>query len=144
MAIGKSIANKRKIFKKQILYIGELASLILLEIEYLVAVDHHWMVDNDCCFMLIPVSIFLMLILLNTSIEMEHTMAVKMRNTSTIIYCVHGTVAAVLKVWVFVGNLTLIGSLGLFIITLGISEIVALLIIRLEDVPCLKWLRYTH
>lgn len=144
VAMGYCLADGGVFLNKQAIYIGEIASLILLLVEYWLVDIFGCSVDNDCYFMLIPVCYFLMMILVDVNIVLNPTIAKRMRNTSTIIYCLHGTVASVLKARIFVGSLSFADSMALFAITLVFSGMVAGAILSLENRSYFKWLKYAH
>lgn len=144
VCIGKYFASDRHLIEKRKLYVAEVVSLILLVVEYQVALTRHWIVDNDCMLMLVPVCFLLMSILLNVNVQMRDTIPKIVRNLSTVIYCLHGTIAELLKVTVFKGRQTLVDSFELFAFTLCISSLVALLILWLEKKRGLVWLKYAH
>ena len=143
--IGKKFADyeyihglSKAIYPKWYIILG--VSLALLIVEYLIVAQLNSCVDNDCYFMLLPVCASLFGIILNINIDWKYAKIA--RKASTIVYCLHGSVAIVLK-GVFVVN-AMSDALLLFLLTLVLCLLGVLVILILEKIPCFKWLKYAY
>lgn len=132
VVLGKCSADGSVIQSRKILYVGEAISLFLLAGEYCVIDKWNCMVDNDCYFMLIPVCFFLIQLICSAKVQMRQETARYLRNTSTIIYCVHGTLATALNALFFTGPSSVIECMVCFAITLVGSFFVATIVLNIE------------
>lgn len=100
---------------------------------------------TDCYIMLIPVCTLFFGWILTTHFHISRSK--ELRAFSTIAYCFHASFAVVLKyvlITVGVHILRFRQSVVIWLLTVIVSWILTLLILRLETVSSLKWLRLSH
>ena len=115
-------------------------SMGLLYIEYFIIKRMGCSVDNDCYFALLPLCIFTFLFL--ETFRSGVRGGAVMRKMSTVIYCMHASVASVLLMS-FGGRFdSVCGAVCLFLLSLFVSAATAVLFMRLEKTQPFKWLRY--
>lgn len=141
IAIGKTMAESEKTISRPKLIAFVLTSGILLEAEYLLLRPE----DNqdDCFIMLIPFCISVFRLLLDcSSVTINH--AAYLRKFSTMIYAMHGSVLFLLRY--FLGALapSLNQPVVLWLCTVLICTVYGFLILRLEKIERLRFLRYAH
>ena len=96
--------------------------------------------ENDCYFALLPLCIFTFLFL--ETFRGGVRGGAFMRKMSTVIYCMHASVAAILLM-VFGGRFDSVsGATCLFLLSLFVSAATAVLFMRLERSRPFGWLRY--
>lgn len=142
VVLGKNFADGGVIQKRRILFTGEVISLFLLLEEYFLIKKWNCMVDNDCYFMLVPVCFFLFPLICNITVQIRPEVSRLLRNASTIIFCVHGTLASIIKTLCFVGVLSFAKSMTLFSVTLFGSALIATIILYIgkkTDSRLIKW-----
>lgn len=144
VVLGKCIADGGVIQSRKILYAGEVISLFLLVGEYHIINKWNCMVDNDCYFMLIPVCIFLLHLICSAKVQIRPESARYIRNMSTIIYCVHGTLATALNALIFTEPLSIIDCIVLFATTLLGSFFVATIVLNIGKKTGTKLIRWAY
>lgn len=142
VVLGKQIAQTSKNLRPLKRIAGLITSVILLVVEYYLICLLDCSVDNDCYIMLIPVCVFLLSNLIHLDISIKSQTAKFIRNSSTIIYCFHGTFATFLKTYVFTSNCELNNAVSLFLITVSISLLMSMIIIFASK--RIKWLRWAY
>lgn len=143
VTLGKILAEGGIILHKKWIYSGELVSLLLLVGEYYFIQHMGVSLDNDCYFMLVPVCFFTMLLLIQSNIKLKPEITKKIRSASTIVYCLHGTIASALRSKLYLGD-SFVGSLIQFLMTLLITGVITLMIFCFEEKPNCKWLMWSH
>lgn len=104
-------------------------------------------VDNevkiDMLFFLVPTSIFLFLALAFTEIDFKYQKVCNtMKDSSTIVYITHMLVFYMITNFFFYFfNITL-DSLSIYLLTIFLSTLLSLLIIKLSNYKCLSFLKY--
>ena len=144
VALGSYLASVKINIGKRSCLIGAAIATALLILEYYLIKELESSVDNDCYFMLIPVVFFLMIVLISFNISINSTIARKIRELSTVTFCLHGTIASVLKICFFPANPDKTDAFLCFFITLSISVIVGQMILKLEKARNIKWLSISH
>ena len=94
-------------------------------------------------FVFLPVAcVPAMILLLRSKAQIDEGYSSNLRRTSTIIYCLHGTLSAGLRE--VIGEIFPLFKIGLVngAVTLGISLVVAGVILRLSRLQRFKWLRF--
>ena len=143
ISLGYVFACKGKIHNNKRSKIGLIISFLLLLVEYFMVTKCHLTVDNDCYFMLIPVCYFIFDNLINCNWKCKKIEVKLLRKYSTIIYCVHGSLAGVIKGYWISGE-KIVDCVLKFIVVLVMSLIVASVICILEKKKIFKWLHYAY
>lgn len=146
IVIGKMFADGDldKFVKPYAIYWAGGAMLLLYAEEFIVH-RLHFVYYNDCYFMLLPVSVLLFGWLLTTHISVPY--AREMRAFSTIAYCFHGSFVLCVKYLLQLAGLpvTRISQSVLFwLVTVIVSWFLTLLILKLQKVRGLAWLKLSH
>lgn len=123
------------------LYSSLAACLILLYLECRFVRSRGLPYKTDSYFMLPLASGLLFVIIKHLRIRTEH--AELLRNVSTITYCVHPTFAFHIDLGINALGIQEFGVIK-FLLTLGISWLIAWAIIKLEKKPGFGLLRYSH
>ena len=143
ISLGYVFACKGKICNREKSKIGLIVSILLLVGEYFIVTKYHLTVDNDCYFMLIPVCYFIFDNLINCNWKCKKIEVKLLRKYSTIIYCVHGSVAGFIgNYWIIETNL--LSCILKFAIVLIISIGIAYAICTLERKKVFKCLHYAY
>lgn len=143
ITLGYVFVHKKSIYNKKRSLICLFFSCIFLLAEYFIVEKYHCTVDNDCYFMLVPVCYFIFENLANSNLQFKKINVRLLRKYSTIIYCVHGSLAIIIEhCWLPKSNVT--DCFLKFAIVLAISLIVAYLIFVFEKKKMFKWLHYAY
>ena len=144
LTIGKMIVESKQ---KRIPVYGYAVSGMLALLGLLA--EHLWLneirigeYDNTCYVMLIPVAIFTVLFALNLQVKFKK--AVYLRKTSTIGYCVHIPVSMMVTKVFQILNIHDSNNLLWFVVTILITYAIAGCILKLAEIPMLKFLRYAY
>lgn len=145
IALGCYFANNKKEFESRKSLWGFSISIALLLIEYFLVNYFKLAVDNDCYFMLIPTCYYLFKLLLKCDIS---TLPLKintkkLRKHSTIIYCIHGSIATILGEYV-IHNTEFNRCIILFFSASVISFLISFGILALERRKGFRWLKYAY
>lgn len=116
-------------------------SALLLYIEWLFVFKKYSICNSDCYFGLVPFCILLFMYIKNIKVNIPNSNIY--RKMSTIIYAVHGSLNPIVRRFLEY-NFGEIVNLYNFIITLSISLLICLIIFKLENLKCFKWLKYSH
>lgn len=143
ISLGYVFACKGKICNRKKSKIGLIVSILLLEGEYFIVTKYHLAVDNDCYFMLVPVCYFIFDNLISCEWESKRIDVKVLRKYSTIIYCVHGSLAGLVEHYWISGDNFIECTLK-FILVLVMSLIVANIVCVLEKKKTFKWLRNAY
>lgn len=143
ISLGYVFACKGKICNRKKSKIGLIVSILLLEGEYFIVTKYHLAVDNDCYFMLVPVCYFIFDNLIKCNWKCKKIEVKLLRKYSTIIYCVHGSVAVLIEnYWIIETNL--LCCILKFVIVLIISICIAYAICTLEMKKVFNCLHYAY
>lgn len=143
ITLGYVFACKGKICNRKKSKIGLIVSILLLEGEYFIVTKYHLTVDNDCYFMLVPVCCFIFDNLIKCNWKSKKIKVKLLRKYSTIIYCVHGSVAVLIEnYWIIETNL--LCCILKFVIVLIISICIAYAICTLEKKKVFNCLHYAY
>lgn len=143
ISLGYVFACKGKICNRKKSKIGLIVSILLLEGEYFIVTKYHLAVDNDCYFMLVPVCYFIFDNLISCEWKSKRIDVKVLRKYSTIIYCVHGSVAVLIEnYWIIETNL--LCCILKFVIVLIISICIAYAICTLEKKKVFNCLHYAY
>lgn len=143
ISLGYVFACKGKICNRKKSKIGLIVSILLLEGEYFIVTKYHLVVDNDCYFMLVPVCYFIFDNLIKCNWKCKKIEVKLLRKYSTIIYCVHGSVAVLIEnYWIIETNL--LCCILKFVIVLIISICIAYAICTLEKKKVFNCLHYAY
>lgn len=143
ISLGYVFACKGKICNRKKSKIGLIVSILLLEGEYFIVTKYHLTVDNDCYFMLVPVCCFIFDNLIKCNWKSKKIKVKLLRKYSTIIYCVHGSVAVLIEnYWIIETNL--LCCILKFVIVLIISICIAYAICTLEKKKVFNCLHYAY
>ena len=139
---GKCFADKTFRLDKTFAWVLCILSAILLYGEWWFVRYLNGSYSNDCYFFLAPLCIAVFT-LLESAPDVPIKDSLFLRNSSVIIYALHGTVAIAVNSAVqnFLGEPFQFLS---FFITLAVCLGAAWLLLRLEKIPALKWLKYAH
>lgn len=141
IALGCRLSTVKRNYSRTEKWIGATLSYALLLAEHFIVNYYGLTVDNDCYFMLIPVCYFLFLILADCKQKIKG--AKTMRKLSTVIYCVHGSLATLVSYYGIFGN-DLWGNVAEFFVVIGVSMLMAILIFVLEKSRMFSWLRLAY
>lgn len=143
VVIGKIIAEKelRVIKLTNVVHIFTILGFMLMLVEMNVLYYFQIVRENDSFISLVPFSILLFISILKIKIEL--TNAVIYRNLSTIIYFSHFNFVFAYTVLSKIFNIEIIG-LARFGLVLTSSLVLAVMIIKLEKVNKLKFLRFLY
>lgn len=144
IVMGKIIADQKG--KQQSIMVSFVAFAVCaagLQLEFLfvekaVASAYH----RDCYLMLAPTAYFLVKFLERVPAHFQNAAA--MRKLSTITYCTHGVVLAVVSKVLKIGNITDSSNIGLFLCTIAICSGIGVCILKLEQKPGMAFLRCLH
>lgn len=129
--LGYIFARKGKISDRKRSEIGLIISFVLLMGEYFIVTKYHLTVDNDCYFMLVPVCCFVFDNLISCEWKCKRSRCKKLRKYSTIIYCVHASLAGIVEhYWISGSNFT--DCILKFVLVLVMSLVVVNMIRILE------------
>ena len=132
--------GRKAVARRTVFAVCAVLSMGLLYAEYFTVKRMGCSVDNDCYFALLPLCIFTFLFL--ETFRGGVRGGVVMRKMSTVIYCMHASVASVLLM-VFGGRFDSVGGATcLFFVSLFVSAATVVLFMRLEKTQPFKWLRY--
>lgn len=141
--LGYLFACKGTICDRKNSQIGLITSCLLLLAEYFIVTKTHLAVDNDCYFMLIPVCCFAFDNLISCEWNCKRIDVKVLRKYSTIIYCVHASLAGVIEhYWISDSNFT--DCVLKFILVLAMSLMVANTVCVLEKKKAFKWLHNAY
>lgn len=121
--------------------VGLLVSFLLLLVEDWAVKKSGLVVDNDCYFMLIPTCYFSFSCLLKCKWSNENTKI--LRKLSTVIYCVHGSVATVISYYLIQG-VEKEDCIFKFLIVLLLSLIISIVICILGKHKWFRWLKLAY
>lgn len=114
---------------------------LLLEIEFLLTKPHANL--DDCYIMMLPFAVVVFRILL-TFRQVKIRNAAIFRKISTMVYAFHGSAMVVLKVILKRVAPNLLIAPILFMLTIIVSSIYVIIILKLENRRKLKFLRFAH
>lgn len=144
---GKMFAENEDLFyfgaRKQKLVI--LSAVILLYLEQTLIVYLKCSHTNDFYFMLVPLCLALFASFLK--MDLKSSRAKKLRAFSTITYCLHASFAKVPSLLFLILGLpvgTFPISIIKWILTIITCVLATFIIVKLEKIRILKWLRYLH
>lgn len=141
--LGYIFACKGTICDRKRSQIGLIISCLLLLGEYFIVTKARLTVDNDCYFMLIPVCCFAFDNLISCEWNCKRIDVKVLRKYSTIIYCVHASLAGVIEhYWISGSNFT--DCVLKFILVLAMSLMVASIVCVLEKKKAFKWLHNAY
>lgn len=141
--LGYLFACKGTICDRKNSQIGLITSCLLLLAEYFIVTKTHLAVDNDCYFMLIPVCCFAFDNLISCEWNCKRIDVKVLRKYSTIIYCVHASLAGVIEhYWISGSDFT--DCVLKFILVLAMSLMVANTVCVLEKKKVFKWLHNAY
>lgn len=144
IVIGKMIADGDIGSKKAKIYgFGFIGTMILLLGEYFFMKRYEFFAyTSDCLIFLAPTVTLFVLWIMNIHIKIPH--AKTFRNMSTIIYCIHIPIYETLIICL--NKFEIPNPVGItgFIITVVVTSIIAIVIIKLERCKYLHFLQYTH
>lgn len=144
IALGKIIADcppeKRKCSKYTVLFVVCLLGLLL---EYgLRRRNAAFPFDCDCLIMLAPTAFFFVMSIFNVQIAVKN--AKVMRKLSTVIYCSHMVMLAVVSKALQIAHISDSVNILKYLLTLAVTACLGLVILKLEKVRGLRFLRYSH
>ncbi|MBQ4128756.1 MAG: acyltransferase [Ruminococcus sp.] len=140
IALGSFFATKERCVSPKRCGILTAVFVVLLFVEHLVTTKHEYVQDNDCYFMLVPLCCCIFVMLINWNLSCKWS--AKMCNISTIVYCSHGVIAGLFKNKINPDCWYL--YVLVFILTLLVSITVSFVILKLEKIKWLHWLRFSH
>lgn len=146
LMIGKLFADgdlKALVNKRSKYFVG--LFLVLLYFEEYGTYKAASSLYTDCFFMLIPLCTFFFGWILSTHWSVPGSR--HLRAFSTIAYCFHASFAVVLKYLLMTAGIPVQRfreSLLVWFVTVFVSWLLTLLILRLEKFPFFKWLRLSH
>lgn len=144
IVVGKIIAEHHLFVSNRKVILALAVSLLLLYVEYFTLKRFGLVKTNDCYVMLIPTAVLLFVLIGQNTIGIpDGVNTMKCRKMSTIIYCVHLTIASLLPQLLRFMHLPK-NNVLLFLFTITISVLVGLLIIALEDRKYFKILKYSY
>lgn len=142
---GKILAERSVYIPQHSLFVLLIASLLLLCGEYFLIKKYGLSIADDSYLFLIPSSIFAFMFIGQSQWTFK-TDTMEMRKASTIIYCCHASYASIVN--------SFLGRCGMasqhlyyviwFVITLLLSFLTVIIILRLEKYPFLRFLKYSH
>ncbi|NSE47213.1 acyltransferase [Dorea formicigenerans] len=141
--LGYMFACQGSMIDKKRSKIGLIVSSVLLLVEYVIVTKYHLSVDNDCYFMLVPVCYFAFDNLISCEWKCKRIDVKVLRKYSTIIYCVHGSLAGLVEHYWISGD-NFIECILKFILVLFMSLIVTNIVCVLEKKKTFKWLRNAY
>lgn len=138
--VGKMLAERtqRETLNTKTLLLLSLLGIVALYGEQSLIVSHGWAAADDCYFSLPLICVPLFLLLLSCDIRIGH--ARFLRCTSTVTFCLHANLQFVLRDYCQAS----VSQNAMFAIVLIASWALTLLILKLEKLPHLHWLRYSH
>lgn len=143
ITLGYVFAYKNEKSLKRKRWLGVIISFIGLIIEYFVIKNYKLSIDNDCYFMLVPLCYFLFSILIHSKWKSKKLDTRILRKFSTVIYCVHGSLAEIIGCFFITGN-DFTASFLKFLIVLILCLLCAYMIFILEKKKVFKWLIYAY
>ena len=144
IAAGKGFAEGEIRLKRGAAAAGSLLGLGLLYAEWVLVREMNGTYKNDVYLALLPACFFIFAFILTLPPACRPETR-RFRHMTIMIYAMHGTVADILKgLMGGVPEYAVLKSLLCFAVTLLISVIICLVILRLEKVRGLRWLRYAH
>ena len=145
IVIGKYFAETRYSYTIKHAVFAFIVSLLLLIGEYIMIEILQCSTENDCYFMLVPVSVSLVVILMRAEIQCKY--AKQLRKMSTIIYCFHASAASIIRLCLEHSGVMINGNLSswlVFMIVAVVSVVLAIVILLLERTPLKRVLKYAH
>lgn len=123
---------------KRILLLLSSVGLIALYVEQAIIVSRGWAVADDCYFSLplFCIPVFLLLLSFDVQVGCTHFL----RSASTVTFCLHATLQYILRGYFGCS----VSQNAMFAIALIVSWGLTFLILKLEKMPHLRWLRYSH
>ena len=143
--IGKYLSEHSMKSAQPIIIVLFVVSGLLLWSEYALVQCMEFSLTDDCFFMLPPFCFFACVLLRRLKISWRggEIFFQKLRNMSTIIYCSHLTIAFTVRYLLEYFDISL-SYVFLFMITLLLSIILSLAIIKLQRFKYLKWLKFAY
>ena len=144
IVIGKIIAEKSLEGKLDYKYkTGTVICLGLLLLEcYIRRMSELFVINCDCYVMLAPTAFFIVVWLMHVTIKVKNSKT--LRNLSTIIYCCHIPCVLVISgIFEVIGFNDPVNALT-YIITVCITVCVGLVFLKLEKIPHLGFMKYSH
>ena len=143
--IGKYLSEHSMKSAQPIIIVLFVVSGLLLWSEYALVQCMEFSLTDDCFFMLPPFCFFACVLLSRLKISWRggEIFFQKLRNMSTIIYCSHLTIAFTVRYLLEYFDISL-SYVFLFMITLLLSIILSLAIIKLQRFKYLKWLKFAY
>ena len=140
VVVGKMLAElpPDKVPKPKELVILSAFGIVLLYCEQYLIMSRGWAVADDCYFTLPFFCIPVFLLLLSCDAQIEHTRF--LRCASTVTFCLHANLQFILISY-FGCRVT---QTTMFVVVLIASLLLTFLILKLEKLPHLSWLRYSH
>ena len=138
--VGKMLAERtqHETLNTKTLLLLSLLGIVALYGEQFLIVSHGWAAADDCYFSFPLLCVPLFLLFLSCDIRIRH--AHFLRCTSTVTFCLHANLQFVLREYCQVG----VSQNAMFAIVLIASWVLTLLILKLEKLPHLHWLRYSY
>lgn len=124
--------------KPKELVILSASGIVLLYCEHCLIMSRGWAVADDCYFTLPFFCIPVFLLLLSCDVQIEHTKF--LRCASTVTFCLHANLQFILMSYFG----CCVTQNTMFVIVLIASWLLTFLILKLEKLPHLSWLRYSH
>ena len=142
VALGMTFAEKKLPYRNNLnIMLAVCSSLILLG-EHLLLLKNG-LPFTGCNFLLIPLCISIFAATVNSTMECRCSQ--NLRKVSTITYCMHGSFATVVSAILYkLGMTGLTAQLATTLVVLGICYGVSAVILRLEQKPAFRWLRFSH
>lgn len=140
IAIGKVIAENKIKYKIIYTFLIPIFALTLF-IEFNIIKINSQILTNDCYFSLVPLCFLIFIFILNIEpFTIKDSIAI--RNMSTVIYALHGTLNA--AIGFILSKIGITNNYITFILTLLMCYIFYNLIIKLEKYDKLNWIKYAH
>lgn len=140
VVVGKMLAERSqdKALSAKTLSLLGLVGIISLYAEQILIVSHGWAVADDCYFSLPLLCVPLFLLLLRFDVRIGHVRF--LRCASTVTFCLHANLQFILNDYCHVN----VSQNAMFAIVLIASWALTFSILKLEKLPHLRWLRYSH
>lgn len=141
-ALAKWLADRREFVAQassSVLVCAALIGLVAVCVENYLVVARGWCQERSDCYFSLPL-LCVPLFLLALRVRLKVPCVRELRVMSTVTYCLHSTLMFILRNWLGVS----LGPRRFFVLVLAICWAVSLAIMRLEKLPHLRWLRFSH